>query len=208
MVPALDDRGRTSWPGSAGLSAGSPLAADLEHSARELREKIVPASDIAGLDLLDARAAELAGAAETITGLLAASHAWPAGRVGAGLGAVAPGRAEPGPALRPRPGMSLHPRREHHGRGREPRMTARRQQELDLVLEILGRAPGASAYFVSLQLPPAAAPEHLLPGAPEPCATTGEALALLRELERAGLARSVPDPHGAHWYPVRSPRPI
>ena len=51
------------------------LAADLEHSARELREKIVPASDIAGLDLLDARAAELAGAAETITGLLAASHA-------------------------------------------------------------------------------------------------------------------------------------
>ena len=87
-------------------------------------------------------------------------------------------------------------------------MTARRQQELDLVLEILGRAPGASAYFVSLQLPPAAAPEHLLPGAPEPCATTGEALALLRELERACLARSVPDPHGAHWYPVRSPRPI
>lgn len=82
MTTASQPRARKPWEDELARlrwleSRFAGLAADLEHSARELREKIVPASDIAGLDLLDARAAELAGAAETITGLLAASHAGP-----------------------------------------------------------------------------------------------------------------------------------
>jgi hypothetical protein len=53
------------------------LAGDLRYTARELRGKIVPASDDAALAELDARAAELDGVAGTIDHLIEASHAGP-----------------------------------------------------------------------------------------------------------------------------------
>jgi hypothetical protein len=81
-------------------------------------------------------------------------------------------------------------------------MTAR-DQVLGHVLEILDELPGATAWQVSVKLPSAAVPAHLLPMGPDrPCATTGETLKLLQVLEKAGRARSVPDPHGAQWYRV------
>lgn len=50
------------------------LSAALEHSARGLRETVTGAADTARRDELDARAAEMDGAAEAIADLITQSH--------------------------------------------------------------------------------------------------------------------------------------
>jgi hypothetical protein len=76
------------------------------------------------------------------------------------------------------------------------------------VVAVLERIPGASAYRVSLELSPGPVPPHLvmdpLVADPPAHATTAEVVVLLAALERAGRARQVPDPKGAHWYPRES----
>lgn len=76
------------------------------------------------------------------------------------------------------------------------------ERVLDLVLAALAAHPGATAFEVSLELP--AAPVaglnlELLPREPAPRGA-GDALRLLRLLERRHQVRQEPAVGGARWY--------
>jgi hypothetical protein len=78
------------------------------------------------------------------------------------------------------------------------KMTATQVQTLNDVLDVLTAQPGATPAQIAAALPAPGAPEDLF-GGPH-AVPVGAVLALLRVLQRAGKARTVPDPHGARWY--------
>jgi hypothetical protein len=78
-----------------------------------------------------------------------------------------------------------------------------RARQREALMEALIDNPGATAFLASLNVPVAPVkPGEFLPASPPMTLI----LSLLGELERDGLARSVPDPKGKQWYltgPVR-----
>lgn len=84
-------------------------------------------------------------------------------------------------------------------KARGPRYTT---EQRTAALAAVWADPGTTAYRVSLKLPmPQVAPGELIP-AHFPMTLM---LAILEDLRRDNLIRSVPDPRGQHFYPTDPP---